>query len=326
MTPTIDHDQLFRQLLETFFADFIELFAPALAQYLDLSQLTFLPQQYFTDILDGDRKAIDILVQVPVKPSEMDAQQSVHTILLHVENQSTSRSNFAQRVFFYFAELHREYRLPIYPIALFSFDEPQRAEPNQYKVSLPELDVLTFNFQSIQLNRLNWRDFLQYHNPVAAALMAKMSIEEEDRPKVKVECLRLLANLQLDPARNFLISGFVDTYLRLNQNEEQVFIAEIAKMGTVTEQEQIMELTTSWMERGLEQGLTQGLAQGLNQGLEQERRSSISSLMELRYGSIDEPLLAILPALMALTSPEYNRLLLQLSKQELIEHFRSAQN
>jgi hypothetical protein len=74
--------------------------------------------------------------------------------------------------------------------------------------------------------------------------------------------------------------------------------------------EKIMELTTSWME----------------QGLEQERRSSISSLMELRYGSIDEPLAAILPALMALTSPEYNRLLLQLSKQELIEHFRSAQN
>jgi hypothetical protein len=53
----IDHDQLFKQLLETFFIDFIELFAPALSEYLDLTQLTFLPQQYFTDILDGDRKA-----------------------------------------------------------------------------------------------------------------------------------------------------------------------------------------------------------------------------------------------------------------------------
>jgi hypothetical protein len=82
--------------------------------------------------------------------------------------------------------------------------------------------------------------------------------------------------------------------------------------------EKIMELTTSWMERGIEQGLTQGL--------EQERQSSISSLMELRYGSIDEPLLAILPALMALTSPEYVPLILQLSKQELIEHFRATQN
>jgi hypothetical protein len=78
--------------------------------------------------------------------------------------------------------------------------------------------------------------------------------------------------------------------------------------------EKVMELTTSWMEHGIEQGL------------EQERRSNISSLMELRYGSIDEPLAAILPALMALTSPEYIPLIVQLSKQELIEHFISAQN
>jgi flagellar biosynthesis/type III secretory pathway protein FliH len=147
-----------------------------------------------------------------------------------------------------------------------------------------------------------------------------------------------LANLQLDPARNFLISGFVDTYLRLNQNEEQVFMEEIAKIGTVTEQEQIMELTTSWMERGLEQGLTQGLTrglkqgltqgltQGLEQGLEQERRSNISTLLEMRYEAIDDQLSAILPSLMALTSAEYTPLILQLSRQELIEHFRATQN
>jgi hypothetical protein len=54
LVPTaIDHDQLFKQLLENFFVEFIQLFAPALTEYLDLTQLTFLPQQYFTDILDG---------------------------------------------------------------------------------------------------------------------------------------------------------------------------------------------------------------------------------------------------------------------------------
>jgi hypothetical protein len=65
----------------------------------------------------------------------------------------------------------------------------------------------------------------------------------------------LLANLQLDPARTFLISGFVDSYLSLDQSEEQVFQAEIAKIQIVAEQEKVMELTTSWMERGIEQGL-----------------------------------------------------------------------
>jgi hypothetical protein len=312
MTFSIDHDQLFKQLLETFFVDFIELFAPALPAYLQLSELSFLPQQYFTDILDGDRKAIDILVQVPVKADQINQQQAIHTILVHVENQSASQADFNQRMFLYFAELYREYRLPIYPIAIFSFDRPQRTEPNQLQVTLPDLEVLTFNFQSIQLNQLDWRDFLKRRNPVAAALMAKMKIAKKDRPKVKVECLRLLATLQLDPARNFLISGFVDTYLRLNQSEEQVFQAEIAKIQTVAEQEKVMELTTSWMERGLEQGL------------EQERRSAISSLMELRYGVIDEELLAILPDLMTLNSSEYSSLLLRFSKSELLDYFNSV--
>lgn len=306
LAPTaIDHDQLFKQLLETFFAEFIHLFAPALAEYLDLTQLTFLPQQYFTDIIDGDRKAIDILVQVPAKPNEINDSQPIYTIVIHIEDQSTSRANFTQRMFFYFAELHREYRVPIYPIAVFSFDEPKRTEPHQYRITLPELDVLTFNFQSIQLNRLNWRDFLQHQNPVAAALMAKMKIAKKDRPKVKVECLRLLANLQLDPARNFLISGFVDTYLRLNKSEERAFQAEIAKIETVTEQEKVMKLTTSWVE--------------------QERLASISSLMELRYGSIDKQLSAVREYLMTLTAPEYNKLLLQLSKEELLEYFNATQ-
>jgi hypothetical protein len=67
-------------------------------------------------------------------------------------------------MFLYFAELFREYRTPIYPIAVLSFDEPKRLEPNQFNISLPGLDILNFQFQAIQLNQLHWRDFLQYYN------------------------------------------------------------------------------------------------------------------------------------------------------------------
>jgi hypothetical protein len=37
-----------------------------------------------------------------------------------------------------------------------------------------------------------------------------------DRPKVKAECLRLLVTLKLNPAKVQLISGFIDTDLKLN--------------------------------------------------------------------------------------------------------------
>jgi hypothetical protein len=62
-----------------------------------------------------------------------------------------------------------------------------------------------------------------------------------------------LSLLVLSLDRFALISSFVDTYLRLNQAEEKVFQTEIAKIITTTEQEQVMEITISWMERGIEQ-------------------------------------------------------------------------
>jgi hypothetical protein len=89
---------------------------------------------------------------------------------------------------------------------------------------------MEFNFKAIQLNRLNWRDVLNQSNPVAAALMSKMKIDPADRPRVKVECLRLLATLQLNPAKSELFSGFVDTYLRLTVQKEQAFQAAVGTL------------------------------------------------------------------------------------------------
>ncbi|AVP89614.1 DUF4351 domain-containing protein [Synechocystis sp. PCC 6803] len=78
-----------------------------------------------------------------------------------------------------------------------------------------------------------------------------------DRVKVKAECLRLLVTLKLDPARMQLISGFVDTYLTLNQAEETIFKEAIAEFSPL-EQEDVMQLTTSWMLQGIEQGIERG--------------------------------------------------------------------
>jgi Domain of unknown function (DUF4351) len=144
-------------------------------------------------------------------------------------------------------------------------------EPFTHCVEFAGLKVLEFNFAPIQLNRLNWRDYLSQSNPVAAALMAKMQIDEGDRPRVKAECLRLLATLRLDPARVQLISGFVDTYLRLNVREEGMFQAEIGKLEE-SEQAGVMQIVTSWMEQGIEKGA------------EQEARSLILRLLTRRVG------------------------------------------
>jgi hypothetical protein len=53
--------------------------------------------------------------------------------------------------------------------------------------------------------------------------MAKMKIDKKDRPQVKAECLRLMVTLEINPAKMYLISSFIDTYLSLSQQEELIF-------------------------------------------------------------------------------------------------------
>jgi len=255
MNNVIDHDRLFKELIATFFVEFIQLFFPDIINYLEPNQITFLDKEVFTDVTEGEKYESDLVAQVQFR-----GQSSF--FLIHLEAQSSSQPEFNRRMFTYFARLHQKFALPVYPIVIFSYDRPQKEAIRQYKIEFPDLKVLEFNYQVVQLNRLNWRDFLNQDNPVAAALMAKMKIAPRDRAKVKAQCLRLLVTLRLDAARMQLISGFVDTYLNLNSSEEIEFQQEISTF-IQPEQEGVMQITTSWMRRGLEQGLEQGLERGL---------------------------------------------------------------
>lgn len=251
LRPAIDesigHDQAFKELISTFFIEFLELFLPEFAATIDRTSVTFLQQEYFVDLVEGEEKIVDLLAEVKLAGEEA-------TILIHLEPQSTAQTIFPQRLFFYFARLHQKHLKPIYPIAVFSYDKPQKVAKTNYTVGFPHLKVLEFNFAAIQLNQLDWRDYLDQSNPVAAALMSKMKIAKKDRPKVKAECLRLLVTLKLDPAKSRLISKFVDSYLRLDRKEEEMFQAEIDRMG-MNSKEEIMYTMTSWEEKGMEKGM-----------------------------------------------------------------------
>jgi hypothetical protein len=64
---------------------------------------------------------------------------------------------------------------------------------------------------------------------------------------------------------------------------------------------------------------------GITQGLQQERRDTIESLIQSRFGTLDQDLQSIIPQWMNLDKTEHTRLILQLpqlSKAELIQYFQ----
>jgi hypothetical protein len=176
-------------------------------------------------------------------------------------------------------------------VVIYSFDKPRKLQPGKHEIAFPGFVVNRFQFRVIQLNRLKWRDYIATPNPVATALMSKMQIARRDRVKVKVQCLRLIATLRLDPARSQLIAGFVRTYLQMTRPELVELQREVGLLPR-EELNTMLTLTNEWIElgeergeeRGIEKGIAKGIVEGLEQGMERGRATEARSLI-LRLGT-----------------------------------------
>jgi predicted transposase/invertase (TIGR01784 family) len=273
----IDHDRLFKELLTNFFPEFIELFFHDISEYWERDSIEFLPQEIFTDVTEGEKKILDIVVKAKLRNQDT-------LFIIHTEHQSYSQEDFERRMFIYFARLHEKYALPIYPIVIYSHDSPLTPEPNCYRIDFAKKKILEFNYEVIQLNQLQWQAFVNQRNPLASALMTKMRMDAQERPLVKLMSLQLLASLGLNPAQMQLISGFIDTYLKLNPEEKIRFESELATIES-TQQEDVMQIVTSWMEEGIERGRKQGELAMLNRQLNR-RFGSLSPQLQERIENL----------------------------------------
>jgi len=246
------HDHLFKELLGEFFPEFIDLFFPQVSLFLDRNSIEFLPLELFANLTEGDTFETDLIVKAKFK--DQDA-----FFIIHFEHQAVFHKNFDRRIFNYFSMLHRDYGLPVYPIVLFSHHSPKEDGDRSYIIEFPDWEVLRFNYRTIRLNHLSWRDYEHQPNPVASALMAKMKIRKQDRPDVKLACLRLMAGLNLNPAQLQFLSGFVDTYLKLEPLEEQHLQEQLDRIE-LREKEDVVTIVTSWMQQGIEQGRERTIA------------------------------------------------------------------
>ncbi len=59
----IDHDHLFKELLQDFFEEFILLFFPNVHEEIDFAHLKFLDKELFNDTLRRRSKEVDMAVE-----------------------------------------------------------------------------------------------------------------------------------------------------------------------------------------------------------------------------------------------------------------------
>ena len=137
-----------------------------------------------------------------------------------------------------------------------------------------------------------WRRFLQQPNPAATALMTRMRMSAADRPKVRLECMRLLATLKLDPAKSKLIGGFIEGYLRLTTAEMKKYEREFAALAP-EERKSTSVMITSWEQKGIDIGLRQGMEHIVLRQL-RRRIGNLSQSQEERLDALSTDQLDIL--------------------------------
>ncbi|NNU85039.1 Rpn family recombination-promoting nuclease/putative transposase [Geobacillus sp. BMUD] len=254
----IDHDRLFKELIRTFFEEFLLLFFPDMHEHIDFHHLSFLSEELFTDVTAGEKYRVDLLVETKLKGED-------GLIIVHVETQGYVQPSFAERMFLYFSRLYETYRTRIVPIAVFHYDS-FREEPSVFSMEFPFGEVLQFRFFPVALRKKQWREYIRQDNPVAAALLSQMGYTEREKVELKKEFLRMLVRLELDEARQRLLLGFFETYVKLTEEEEQQLQSEVKAMET-KEREKVLELIISYEQKGKREGLEEGVKRGLEQGM-----------------------------------------------------------
>lgn len=247
---SIDHDRLFKELIQTFFEEFILLFFPTMHEHIDFRHLSFLSEELFTDVTAGEKYRVDLLVETKLKGED-------GLVIVHIENQSDVQTSFPERMFIYFSRLFEKYRKNIVPIAVFSYDTI-RDEPSTFTLQFPFGNVLDFHFFTVELRKQNWRNYIRNDNPIAAALLSKMGYTESERVELKKQFLRMLVRMELDEAKQRLLFGFFETYVKLSDEEEQQLRSEVNEMET-KEKEQVLELIISYEQKVLEKERKQGI-------------------------------------------------------------------
>ncbi|KJE29123.1 hypothetical protein LG52_3506 [Geobacillus kaustophilus] len=102
-----------------------------------------------------------------------------------------------------------------------------------------------------------------------------MGYTESERIELKKEFL--LVRLELDEARQRLLLGFFETYVKLSEEDEQQLQREVKAMET-KEKEKVLELIISYEQKGRKEGLKEGIQQGMKEGMKQGMKQLVCNM------------------------------------------------
>lgn len=282
--PTTDFDTPWKDVLETYFEEFMSFFFPQAYTGIDWSQgFEFLDKELQQVVRDAElgKRLVDKLVKI----YRTSGQET--WVLIHLEIQSQPETDFAERMFVYHYRIYDRYRRSVASLAVLG-DESTSWRPNRFERELFGCEV-SFRFPVVKLLdlRQEWSALEADRNPFATVVMAHLKALETRQNR----SLRLKAKLTLTKRlyeqgyqREDIINlfKFIDWIMSLPSELEQEFQLELSQY----EEEKRMPYITSVERMGIEKGLLQGKLQGILQ----KSRETVIDALEIRFENVPSDL------------------------------------
>ncbi|MCC5666985.1 cytosolic protein [Nostoc sp. CHAB 5784] len=260
-SPQTEYDSPWKQILQLYFEDFMLFFFPQAHGEIDWTQQPeFLDKELEQVVRDAElgKRLADKLIKIYRTGGEES------WILIHLEIQSQSESDFSERMFIYNYRIYDRYKRSVASLAVLG-DERINWRPNQFGYSL---FGCTINFQFPVVKLLDYQqrqsELEASRNPLATVVMAHLAAVQtkSDRLQRKQQKLSLVRRLyqqgfEREDVLNLL--AFVDWVLTLPQDLEREFLFEVEQI----EAEQRMQYVTSFERSGIRLGLLEGIELGL---------------------------------------------------------------
>jgi hypothetical protein len=304
VTPDIQFDSPWKTSIETYFPDFMAFFFPQIHADIDWSRgFEFLDQELQQVVRDAGlgKRLADKLAKV----WRLSGEES--WVMAHLEVQNTEESIFPKRMYVYNYRIGDKYDVPVASLAILG-DERSSWRPNQYQSELWGCSV-DFQFPVVKLLDYgeDWQALEESRNPFAVVVMAHLKAQEtrndgQQRKLWKFTLTRRLYEQGYDRQDILNLYRFIDWLLELPEGLELEFRQEIEQF----EQERQMTYISS-IERMAEQRV---------------RHEEVESLLKAKFGEIDAELQEIVEALVQSSADDRARMILQLSREELLTQFQ----
>jgi hypothetical protein len=273
----MNHDAMFKMLLKapTVLHGFFHAFLPEVARFVDFQTIEFVDKERHT--FHARKRTGDLLIKTRFQGKSTG-------FLIHLEHQAQRETDLGRRMLEYFLLDWQDFDLPVYPIAVLSHKTRGAGRQLPLCVDFPNKQVLRFEFDVIDLARMDAEIYLKLPNPASLALSSRMKFDPTNRVGLARDFFVRLADTPIPGKVKRLVAGFFSEYQRLSSEEALQLEHKLSKVMPDMAREKVMQLTNPFIELGIQRGIQRGRKEGRREGRQEGEIELVLRLLKRRVG------------------------------------------